>query len=83
MREDWTTVASFQNHLEAILAKSVLDSAGIECWLRDEHFGRMIGFRSIAFGGIKLQVRPEHLATALAVLEHDELSSESRPESGP
>ncbi len=82
--DGWVTVATFIAHPHAILAKSVLDAAGIECWLRDEHVSRMYGGAyGAAFGGIKLQVRPEDEAAALAALEHstdissDELPSES------
>jgi hypothetical protein len=70
MSEDWVTVATFNMHAEATLAKSALEAAGIPCWLRDEHVGRMYGgIQSAVFGGIKLQVRPEDEAAALAALE--------------
>jgi hypothetical protein len=44
---------------EALLAKSILDSADIECFLADEHTIRMGWFWSLALRGVKLWVRPE------------------------
>ena len=70
--DGWITVATFFAHPHAILAKSVLDAIGIECWLRDEHVSRMYGgIYGAAFGGIKLQVRTEDEAAALEALQHD------------
>jgi hypothetical protein len=76
MSESWITVATFNLHVQATLAKSVLDAAGIECWLRDEHVARMYaGAYGAAFGGIKLQVRPEDEQVALAILKQAESSA--------
>jgi hypothetical protein len=56
---------------EAWLAKSVLDSAGIECFLFDENVVRIDWFLSNAIGGIKLRVREEDVAAAAALLDSD------------
>lgn len=71
MSEDWATVASFNQHHEAALAKSVLESVGIFCWLRDEHVVSLYGIAVLASGGIKLQVRPEDMEAAREALRQD------------
>jgi len=54
---------------DALLAKSILDSAGIECFLADQNIIRLDWFLSNALGGVKLLVREEDAAEAAAVLE--------------
>ncbi len=54
--------------LEAMVAKSMLDSAGIESFLVDENLVRM-GFHSALLGGIKLMVRAEDEETARKLLQ--------------
>jgi Putative prokaryotic signal transducing protein len=54
---------------EAVLAKSMLDSAGIESFLGDENLVRLDWFYSNLVGGIKLMVREEDAETARALLE--------------
>ena len=44
---------------ERVLAKSMLDSAGIESFLGDENLVRLDWFYSNLVGGIKLMVREE------------------------
>lgn len=53
---------------DALAAKMVLDSAGVECLLADEHIIRMDAFYSPAFGGVKPWVRAED-ADAAELLE--------------
>jgi len=53
---------------EALLAKSILDSAGVESFLGDQNIIRMDWFLSNALGGVKLRVREEDLEVALALL---------------
>jgi hypothetical protein len=53
----------------AALAKSALDSAGIESFLADENLVRLDWFYSNLVGGIKLYVRPEDVADANKVLD--------------
>lgn len=69
------TLRTFTNVQEALFAKSVLDSAGIESFLADENLIRLDWFLSNAIGGIKLWVKEEDAATAEAILD------QSRPES--
>jgi hypothetical protein len=71
MTESWITVATYYQHLQAGLAKSALDAAGIACWLRDEHVELYGALAPVVFGGIKLQVRPGDEAAALEILGQD------------
>jgi len=41
---------------EALVARTVLESAGIECFLPDENMIQMAGGYEFALGGIRLQV---------------------------
>ena len=52
----------------AFVEKSVLDAAGIECYLQDENVVRMDWFLSNALGGIKLIVREKDAAEAEKIL---------------
>ena len=54
---------------EALLAKSILDSAGIESFLGDQNIIRMDCFLSNALGGVKLRVREEDVEVATALLD--------------
>jgi len=61
-------IRRFRDLPDALLAKGVLDSAGIECFLADENLVRMDWFYSNLIGGLRLQVRPEDVETANEVL---------------
>jgi Putative prokaryotic signal transducing protein len=63
-------VATFHNQLEFLLARTRLESAGIECFVRDEHMLRIGGWHSHILGGIKLEVAESDAQDALAIL-HD------------
>ncbi|MGE0407213.1 MAG: DUF2007 domain-containing protein, partial [Candidatus Korobacteraceae bacterium] len=63
------TVASFRDTPNALLAKGMLEGAGIECFLTDENLVRMDWFVSNAIGGIKLQVPEEQAEDAASILE--------------
>jgi hypothetical protein len=54
---------------DAFLFSSVLDSAGIECYLADENTIRMDWFWSNLLGGIKLCVRKTDAGEASSLLE--------------
>jgi hypothetical protein len=62
------TIRQFRDLPEALLAKGLLESAGLTCFLADDNIVRMDWFISNFVGGIKLQVRPEDESTALDVL---------------
>jgi len=63
------TVRQFRDLPEALLTKGLLESAGISCFLANENIVRMDWFISNFVGGIRLQVRPEDVSTALQVLD--------------
>jgi hypothetical protein len=63
------TIRSFPDVMQAWLAQSSLESAGIECCLLDDNMVRLDWGASIVLGGVKLQVKPEDAETALALLD--------------
>jgi len=62
--QELITVRRFRDLPDAAAAKSVLDSAGIPSFLRDENTVRIDWMWSNLLGGIRLQVRPEDLDDA-------------------
>jgi hypothetical protein len=69
------TIRQFRDLPEALLAKSVLDSAGIECFLGDDNLIRIDWLWSNLLGGIKLRVRQEDALEAARLLEGGETPS--------
>jgi hypothetical protein len=67
--QDLVTIRQFRDLPEAILARGVLQSAGIEGFLADDNIVRMDWFISNLVGGIKLKVRREDLEAANEVLQ--------------
>jgi hypothetical protein len=63
------TIRQFRDLPEALLAKGSLESAGIECFLRDDNLVRLDWFISNFVGGIKLCVRPEDVKSAQELLD--------------
>jgi Putative prokaryotic signal transducing protein len=66
-------IRQFLNVGPALLAKSVLDSAGIECFLADENTVRIDWLYSNAIGGVKLLVREEDAEAARELLDQTSL----------
>ena len=64
-------VGRYRDSGEAMIAKSMLDSAGIESFLSDENLVRLDWFYSNLVGGIKLMVREEDAETARKLLEEN------------
>lgn len=62
-------IRRYQGLSEALLSKSILESAGIESFLADENLIRIDWFYSNLVGGIKLLVRGEDAEEAIKVLE--------------
>jgi hypothetical protein len=62
------TLRQFLTVQEALMAKSILDSAGIESFLADENVISMNWLWSNALGGVKLQVRTTDAAIASDLL---------------
>jgi hypothetical protein len=77
-QEDVKLVAlrRFRDLPGALVAKGLLDSAGIKCFLSDENTVRMDWMWSNALGGVRLWVREDDLPESAALLGHD-FSSES------
>ncbi len=63
-----TTIRQYRDQAEAIIARSVLESAGIGCYLRGENTIRTDWLWSNLMGGIRLQVAAEDVEAAEAVL---------------
>jgi hypothetical protein len=53
---DWVTVATFSQPVEAHLARTKLESEGVECVVSDEYLVRVNWLLSNAVGGVKLRV---------------------------
>jgi len=63
------TIRKFRDLPEAILAKGLLESAGIECYLADDNIVRLDWFLSNAIGNMRLQVKPADAETAIEILD--------------
>jgi len=63
------TIRKFRDLPEALLAKGSLESAEIESILIDDNVVRLDWFWSNLMGGIKLQVDPENVEAAQAILD--------------
>ena len=62
-------IRRYRDLLDASMAKSILDSAGIESSLLDDNIVRIDWFYSNLVGGIKLMVRQEDAEAASKLLE--------------
>jgi hypothetical protein len=62
------TLRRYRDPSEAIVARTVVESAGIFCFLRDETLVRLDWQVSNFIGGISLQVRPEDSTVAAELL---------------
>jgi hypothetical protein len=59
----------YRDLTDALVAKSILDSAGIESFLADDNLVRMDWLYSNLIGGVKLLVRPQDTAAANELLD--------------
>ena len=66
---DLVTIREFKGLMDAVMAKGLLESVGIESRLIDENTVRIDWLMSNAIGGIKLQVKRQDAETAIAVLD--------------
>lgn len=64
-----TTAAVFYSLHEADVAKGLLDSCGVDCFLYDEHMHRVHPLATDALGGVRLQVAKEDLELAKELLK--------------
>src|SRR5262249_31675861 len=67
-------VKRFRDLPEAFVARSILDSAEIDCFLADENVVRIDWLYSNLVGGAKLMVRPEDYEEAVRLLAEAEKS---------
>jgi hypothetical protein len=67
-RPEFATVRRYRDLSEALVAKSLLESAGIAAWIRDENLARLEWQYSNLLGGLRLQVAAGNEATAEEVL---------------
>jgi len=67
------TVGQFLNMSDALLTKGVLESAGIDSFLRNENTARLSWSNLV--GGIMVQVAEEDLEQAQAILEESALDT--------
>ena len=70
------TIAVFNTPVEAHLAKTKLDSAGIESFIADEFMSHIY---LSAVGGVKLRVRKSDEENAIKILEVSGTDSHSEP----
>ena len=66
--QDLVLLKRFRDLPEAMMAKGMLDSSGLKCYLVDDNMVRMNWFISNLIGGVRLMVKPEDLRTATEVL---------------
>jgi hypothetical protein len=74
--EELITIRRFRDVPDAILAKGLLESAGIECVLADENMIRLDWFISNALGNIRLRVKSGDADAALRILEEPSIDPE-------
>jgi hypothetical protein len=67
MSDDLETIATFNQGMEAELAKASLEREGIQSFVADQCFATFYG--SVQAGGIKLMVRSSEAQRARTVLE--------------
>jgi Putative prokaryotic signal transducing protein len=83
--ERLVTIARFHSDAEFVLARMHLQSAGIECFGRNEHALRLTGHTHGFFGmhGIELQVRESDAEDAVKILETESpLEEDESPDEG-
>ena len=77
---DLVTLRRYRDLSEAIVARAVVESAGIFCFLKDENFVRLDWQMSNLIGGIRLQVPAADAEAAKAVLAQPAPDSFALPE---
>ena len=73
MEDTLVTIATFEYYQFAHLAKTKLESEGINCCINDEYTASMNWLYVNAIGGIKLQVLSSDAEKALTVLKENDL----------
>jgi hypothetical protein len=73
MSDEFVTIGTFQDPIDANMAQTALESAGIESFMQGGNANSMIPVAFMA----RLQVRPEDESEARAILEGADESPES------
>ena len=69
--QELVTIRTFRDPSDAMMAKSVLDSAEVPCFLKAENTVRIQWVWSNLIGGIRLQVRPADVEIAEQLLSQE------------
>lgn len=69
---DFVEIRAFDNYIYAHITMSMLQDAGINCYLKDEYTITIDPLLSPALGGMKLMVHPAQVQRALELLEQTE-----------
>ena len=77
---DLTTIRRYRDLSEALVARAVIESAGIFCFLKDENLVRLDWQVSNFIGGIRLQVAATDVEAAEAILAQPVPNSFSIPD---
>ncbi len=65
---DFIILNSYNNYIEAHIARGVLEEAGINCWLKDENTVTIDPILTNAVGGIKIMVAASQAERAWEIL---------------
>jgi hypothetical protein len=65
---NFVQIRSFDNYVYAHISMTMLQDAGINCHLKDEHTVTLDPFLSPALGGMKLMVYPSQVERAVELL---------------
>lgn len=65
---DFVTLNSYNNYIEAHIAKGVLEEQHIRCWLKDENTVTIDPILTNAIGGIKVMVAKQDAQRAWEIL---------------
>ena len=69
---------SYNNYIEAHIAKAVLEEHSIHCWLKDENTITIDPILTNAVGGIKIMIAKEDAQKALEILNQLNYHLQSR-----
>jgi Putative prokaryotic signal transducing protein len=75
------TIRTYAGLAEAMFARSLLEGAGVECFLTDENTFRINWLYTPMLGGMRLQVRAADVEDAAALLDTPQQSADVEPQS--
>ncbi|MCK4913885.1 MAG: DUF2007 domain-containing protein [Planctomycetes bacterium] len=75
MDEKFITIATFNEPLQARLAKIKLNEEGIKCFLSGENFAATYWPTQAITGGVKLQVKNNDVEKAIEVLKNNQTNT--------